>query len=93
MGETWPAFLVSPFVDYARIVVDSSSQESFPWPAYIVGHRTQTEHFPLFRILGEGKHLITGKTTGVLSKAEGAQYPRSLIVLENWRRACELRSW
>jgi hypothetical protein len=83
-AESWPAFLVTPFVDYARIAVDSWPESPFRGRAYIVGNRTATEDFPLYAVLGGGKQLI-GATKQLESfpKSDGVQYPRSLIVLES----------
>jgi hypothetical protein len=82
-GEGWPAFLVSPFVDYARIAVDSQPESPFRGRAYIAGNQTMTEDFPLFAVLDGGKELIGAKQPESFPKAHSAQYPRSLIVLKN----------
>jgi hypothetical protein len=81
-GESWPAFLVSPFVDYARIAVDSWHESPFRGRAYVVGNTTGTEDFPLFAILDDGKQLVAAKQSESFTNSHSGQYPRSLIVLE-----------
>jgi hypothetical protein len=82
-GESWPAFLTSQFVDYARIAVDFGLESPFRGRAYIVGNRTGTEDYPLFAILNDGKQLIMAQQPESITNSHSGQYPRSLIVLKN----------
>jgi hypothetical protein len=83
-AESWPAVLVSPFVDYARIVVDSQPGSPFRYRAYIVGHCTPTEDFPLSAVLDGGKQLRAAQRSGSFpQKSYWGPFPRSLIVLKN----------
>lgn len=82
-AETWPAFLVSPLVDYARIAVDSGPESPFRGRAYIAGNRTGTEDLPLLTVLDNGKQLITAKQPKSFPNSHIGHWPRSLIVLGN----------
>lgn len=82
-GERWPAFLVSPLVDYARIAVDSGPESPFRGRAYIAGNRTGAEDLPLLAVLGDGKQLIAAKQPKSFPNSHIGHWPRSLIVLEN----------
>jgi hypothetical protein len=84
-GGTWPAHLTTSFVDYARVVVDSRPGSPFHGRAYIAGNRTASEEFPFIAVLESGKWLVPGRPSERLKTLPGkhAQYPRSLIVLQN----------
>jgi hypothetical protein len=82
-AETWPAFLVSAFVDYARIAVDSRPDSPFRGRAYITGNMTGAEDLPLLAVLDDGKQLIRTKQPESFPNSHSGYWPRSLIVLRN----------
>jgi hypothetical protein len=85
-GETWPAHLTSTFIDYARIIVDTQPGSPFRGRAYIAGHRTAVEMFPLIAVLEGGKQLVPAKQNKRLQDSPLGNwpcYPRSLVVLHN----------